>query len=78
MPMRLSSRRFSSLPGRMKLSKPKTSAPATHSLSRAAMVLPTNPHIPLIKIFTVNQPAVHAAWISFKMPFKSYLYFHCG
>ena len=42
--------RFSSLPGRMKLSNPKISARAKHSRRRNASVLPTKPQMPLIII----------------------------
>ena len=42
--------RFDSLPGRMKLSKPKRAWPAPDSASERARVLPTKPHAPEIKI----------------------------
>ena len=42
--------RFDSLPGRMKLSKPKREWPAPDSASEPARVLPTKPHTPEIKI----------------------------
>src|SRR6516164_1327730 len=46
------SRRFLSLPARLRLSRPKTSASGIASRICIARALPTNPQIPVIKIFT--------------------------
>src|SRR6516164_9383268 len=46
------SRRFCSLPARLRLSRPKTSASGIASRTRVAIARPTNPQIPVIKIFT--------------------------
>src|ERR1700746_3464092 len=54
------SRRFISLPARLKLSRPKTSESGRTSRILRAITLPTNPQIPVIKIFIRKNPCTKA------------------
>src|ERR1700679_381812 len=57
-PRRLSSARFASLPGRMKLSRPDISCPLPWAASARAIALPAKPQIPEIRIRTPVSPLI--------------------
>src|SRR5215813_2340534 len=55
MPMERRRPRFSSDPGRRRLSRPQTSADSIDSLKKRATDAPTNPQIPVIAILIVSE-----------------------